>query len=546
VLALIFSVISMLPASKAFCQSAPKPAVVVSIAKFSEQLKDIEYILTASGFAQMKFMAKAMISGYTKGLDPNKDAGVLLYFEEDSETPDFLGFVPVEDIDEMLDVVATVMEVEENDDFITAVADDGTEILIKEQNGYAYMSNKKGRLGSLPDNPEQLVGDIAGKYNLSAQVFGQRIPEKLRTQLLDTIKDSSEQALDAMDEGIQTELQKKNLEMQMRQMKMMLTESDRLLIGMKADAESKRMTTDVEFTALPGSKLAKMMTESKASAPSRFTGFLMDGATFTTNSCARLGKEEAEQYSSMLEDLQKAAIEEMDADGDMSEQDLAVVEKAMGEIADVLKATMKEGLLDTGAVLMLKDGEINFAGGAQIADPKKLESTIKDLVAMAEEKMDGEIEVNLNSGNHKNVTFHEIQIPVPDDEEEVRDAIGDQIEVIVGIGTKEVYIGIGSNPMATLKAGMDGTQMAKEIMQYNLYLQPIMEFAANMEGDETVEAMAEALKEAGNDRISMTSDLIENGMKMQFELQDGILGLIKVGFDAAQGGGGGFDDDFTP
>ena len=545
VLTLILGMLAMLPVSKAYCQSAPDPAVVISIAKFDEQLKDVDYLLQASGFAQMKFMAKAMINGYTKGIDPEKDAGVLLYFEESSTTPNFLGFAPISDLDEMLDVIATVMEVEEDDDFITAVADDGTEILIKESNGYAFFSNKKDMLGTLPDDPSELTGEVAGKYNLSAQVYGQRIPQGLRDELMETIRQSSEDTIDNLDEGLQTEIQRKNLEMQMAQMEMMFNETDRLMFGMKADKDEKRLVMDVEFTGLPNSDLAKMLASSKADQPSRFTGFLMDGATFTHNQCMKISEEEAERYSEMLDDLKKSALEEMDADGDMSEEDLAVVEKAFGSIVEVLQATMKEGLLDSGAVLMLKDGEINFAGGVQVANPKKLEATVKDLAAMAEEKMGGEIEVNLNSGSHKSVTFHNFVIQVPDDEEEMRDALGDQLEIVVGVGSKEVYIGGGSNPTATLKAAMDGTHMAKDMMQYNLFVTPILEFAAEMEGDQTVEAMAAALKESGNDRVSMTSNLIENGIGMQFELQDGILGLIKVGFDSMQGGGGGgFDDDF--
>ena len=82
------------------------------------------------------------------------------------------------------------------------------------------------------------------------------------------------------------------------------------------------------------------------------------------------------------------------------------------------------------------------------------------------------------------------------------------------------------------------------MMQYNINISPILDFAASMEGDPNIEAMAKALKEAGNDRIQMTSDLIDNGVKMRFEMQDGILGLIKVGWDAFQNGGAFPDEDF--
>ena len=540
-LAMAVGVVSMLPIGKAFSQSAPEPAVVISIAKFDEQMNDVNYLLTASGFAQMKFMAGAMIKGYTKGLDSERDAGVMLFLNEDSEEPDVLGFVPVDDIDEMLDVISGFAEVDEGEDVTTIVTDDGQEMMIREKDGVAFFSNKSDMLAELPDEPGKLLGDLPSKYNLSAKLFAQRIPQKMRNQVLDLIRESSEDTFDNFDDDVKAEFQKKNLEMQIKQMEMLFRDSDSVIIGMTADEKSKALVMDIDFTALPDTQLAERMAISKESDKSRFTGFLLDGAAFTQNAIARVHPDDAEQYATMLQDLQKAGIKELDQEADLTEEELNQVKKSVGELVDVINGTLEEGLIDGGAVLMLEEGSINFAAGGQISDPQKLEGTIKDLVVMAEEKMGEEIEVNLNSGSHKNVTLHEVVLQIPDEEEEMRDAFGDQITVVVGIGKKEAYLGAGSNPVALLKKAMDSESETKDMMQYNLNIAPILKFTASMEGDPNVEAMAKALEEAGNDRIQMTSNLIENGMKMRFEMQDGILGLIKVGVDAFQGG---FDDDF--
>ena len=540
-LAMAVGVVSMLPIGKAFSQSAPEPAVVISIAKFDEQMNDVNYLLTASGFAQMKFMAGAMIKGYTKGLDSERDAGVMLFLNEDSEEPDVLGFVPVDDIDEMLDVISGFAEVDEGEDVTTIVTDDGQEMMIREKDGVAFFSNKSDMLAELPDEPGKLLGDLPSKYNLSAKLFAQRIPQKMRDQVLDLIRESSEDTFDNFDDDVKAEFQKKNLEMQIKQMEMLFRDSDSVIIGMTADEKSKALVMDIDFTALPDTQLAERMAISKESDKSRFTGFLLDGAAFTQNAIARVHPDDAEQYATMLQDLQKAGIKELDQEADLTEEELNQVKKSVGELVDVINGTLEEGLIDGGAVLMLEEGSINFAAGGQISDPQKLEGTIKDLVVMAEEKMGEEIEVNLNSGSHKNVTLHEVVLQIPDEEEEMRDAFGDQITVVVGIGKKEAYLGAGSNPVALLKKAMDSESETKDMMQYNLNIAPILKFTASMEGDPNVEAMAKALEEAGNDRIQMTSNLIENGMKMRFEMQDGILGLIKVGVDAFQGG---FDDDF--
>jgi len=233
-LATVVAVVSMLPISKAFCQSLPEPAVVISIAKFSEQMKDVNYLLTASGFAQMKFMAGAMIKGYTKGLDSERDAGVLLYLTPDSQVPDFLGFAPVSDIDEMLDVISAFAEVDEGDDFTKVVTDDGSEMMIKERDGIAFFSNKAKMLDELPENPTKLLGELPSKYNLSAKLFAQRIPESMREQVIDLIRQSSDETFQSFDDNeAQAEFQKKNLELSIKNIEMMFRDSDSTGRGFK-------------------------------------------------------------------------------------------------------------------------------------------------------------------------------------------------------------------------------------------------------------------------------------------------------------------------
>ena len=537
-------IVSMLPVGKAFSQSLPEPAVVISITKFDEQMKDVNYLLTASGFAQMKFMAGAVIKGYTKGLDSKRDAGVLLYLSEDKEEPDFLGFVPVDDIDEMLDVISGFAEVDEGDDFTTIITDGGEEFMIKERDGVAFFSNKSEMFDEIPESPAKLLGDLPKRFNLSAKVFAQRIPKKMRSQFIELIRESSEETFDNFGDDIQAEFQKKNLEMQIKQMEMLFEGSDSLTFGMSADEDSKTLSMDVEFTALPDSKLAERMNITKPDDKSRFTGFLMEGAAFTLNGFARIHPEDAEQYTTTLQDLKKAGLKELNQESDMSEEEFNKVEKSVGELIEVITETLNDGVLDSGAVLVLEEGNVNFAGGGQISDPRKLESTIKDLIIMAEEEMGDEIEVNLNSGSHKNITLHEIVLQVPDEEEEMRDMLGDQITLVVGIGTKEAFIAGGSNPVDLLKKAIDGKTDTSHMMQYNVNIIPILKFAASIEGDPNVEAMADALEESGGDRIQMTSNLIKNGVKMRFEMQDGILGLIKVGVESFQSGGAFPEGDF--
>lgn len=551
ILGLFVSVVTLLPISQAYCQSPPPPAVIISIAEFDEQLNDVKYILTASGFPEMNFMAAAMIKGYAKGVDGKKPAGVLLFFNEDSDEPDFLGLVPVSNIDDILDIISNTSqaEIEEGDDFTTIIPPAGPEIFVKESEGYAFFSNKQSMIEDQAGSPKELIGELSSKYNLSAQIFSQRIPEKLRNNVLQMIRDSSEQTFDSLGESdLPAQLQRQNFQIQMKQMEMMFKQTDRLMIGMSADKDTKSLYVDIIYTGLPGSELAEKLAKSKSDQPTRFSGFLMDGAAFTQNGTSHIQKEDADETSKMMDEVLETIISEMDQDGDLTEEELEFVKKSFGSLVEIAQETLAEGTLDTGAVLLLNEGDVNFAAGVRVADPRKVEKIVKELAAMAEQKLGSELEVNLNSGSHKDVTFHQFVVQIPDDQDDVRNILGDQFTLVVGIGKKEVYLAAGTNPIATLKRAMDGNHPVENIGQFNLYLAPILKFAASVKSNPATESMAELFNESGNDRIRMTSALIENGTHMRFEMQDGVLGLIKAGFNAFNEMNGqgfpGANDDF--
>ena len=397
-------------------------------------------------------------------------------------------------------------------------------------------------LEDLPSDPGAELGDLPKKYNLAARILPQRVPQSLKDQALSMIEEGSQQTLDQLDEGIQTELQRKNLEMQMQQFEMFMNQTDELTIGWGVDSDAMNLYMDVELVGTEGSEMATKLAGSKPEKPTRFSGFLMDGAAFTMNSNSKLAADEAETYGGMLEDLKSTVIEGLNEDGGFSDEEFEVVEKSVGGMFDVMKDTMSQGVFDGGAVVMLDDGQINMAIGMQVADPQKVEQIVKDLIPMMKEKADGEMEVQLNAGSHKDVTFHEIMIAVPENEEEARQIFGDQLTISLGIGKQDVYFGAGSAPTDLIKKAMDETHPSEYLQQFNIFVQPILKAASSMGAPPELEALSAKLEEVGKDRIRVISNLIDNGVSTRFEMQDGILSLIKVGVESFQAGGFPEDD----
>jgi hypothetical protein len=87
-----------------------------------------------------------------------------------------------------------------------------------------------------------------------------------------------------------------------------------------------------------------------------------------------------------------------------------------------------------------------------------------------------------------------------------------------------------------------GPSEAQPSFQMNFYMANIMKIASRASDDDpTAKKMAKKLAETGGDRIRMVTEYIPNGYRGQFEIQDGILSMIKVAADAFSGGG--MDDE---
>ncbi len=548
---LMAGVLLLTPLNQASAQSTPEPSIVVSIAQLDRQLDTVNYLVEASGFGQMGFLIKVQADQYLKGIDRTKPAGALLYFSEDSPEPKVLGFLPVKNLEDILDTLAdNAGEIEEGDEYTTLITDGEDEVLIKQVGDYAFFSDSEELFENIPDNVGEMLGELPNQYNIAFKVFGQRIPQALRDQAIDLIRKGYEAQLDQMSDvdELQAQLQEKNFEIQMEQMKGFINETDYLTIGMNADQESGSMFMDVEFVGLEGSKLAEQCAAAADSGSSRFSGFLMEGSAFNFNVCTNILESDAEQYNGMIDQVKEEIINGIDEDGALSDEELEQIEDIVESFLLAMNETIKSGKIDGGGVLMLGEG-INAAIGVQMADPSKFEEGIKKAIALAEQKADDKFEANMNSGSHDGVNFHEFIVPVPEDEEEARKFIGEELTIIVGIGKDAVYLAIGNDPVELLIKAMDASKTAPEEKavnsQYNLNLIPILRFAASIEGDEVIEAMVDALAEEGQDRIRIVADTTDKGMKMRFEMQDGILKLISVAVEnlgGAFGGGGG--DDF--
>ena len=546
---MLVGAVSLLTAERGVCQSTTEPAIVISFANIDEQLDDIAYLATAASeeMGQMSGLIKMQAQGFTRGINTKKSAGMLMYFDDGAMAPTTLAFLPIENMDDLLDTIAGFAELDEGDDIVTIIPDNGQEISMKKVGNYAFMSDSPEALERAPENPSKLLNKMADQYNISATVFPQRIPESLRQQALDLIELGYEQNMQLLDElePMQAELQQESFDMQMEQMENLFNDTEQIVVAMAADEKAQAIYFDFVMTAKPGSKMVEQIAEAKKAGKSKFSGFLMDGASMTANMTTQITPDIRQQYQSMIETAQKEMGELMDANADMTDDQVEVATDLVNSLFDVFKDTVDAGRFDMGAMMMTDDGKMNFVMGAEMADPDKLEDAVKDVVKMAEKEIGDNVQFNLNAGSHLGTTMHEILIDVPASEEEAQAVFGDQITVVIGIGKDAVYFGIGDQPETHLKKAMDQSANASStdndtMMQVNVFMAPMLQFASGMPGAEMLEMISDAVQ-PGGDRIQIRSDYIENGTKTRFEIQDGVLQLLGAAGGMMGGMGGGAD-----
>ena len=526
--------VALLPSQTSFAQSAPQPAVVVSFAPMEEQLNDMKYMVEASGFGNMNFLIQSQLKHFTSGIDSNRPSGVSLFFEGDDPQPKWLGMLAIENVDDLLDRIADFADVDEDGDMITIIPPTDEEIYAKEKNGYLFIVDDEKMFDRIPASPVDTLGDLPSQFNLAARVFGQRIPKALRQKAIELINEGYTRQMEELGEA-----NDEFLDAQMEQIKSFVNDTEEMMIGFAADEEAGKFTSKVIFRSTPGSELAKRCNVMKDMSAGNFTGFVNPESAFDSNMTAKLVKEDIDGYKTLLDQVRSQILEEIDADGELNESEFEELENLADEVVAVLSETVESGVLAGGAVMMLEDGSMNFASGLKLADPKRLEASIRSLAEMAQQKAGDLVELKFESGSHDDIVFHTVNVTVPEFEEEAQNVLGDKVSIVIGIAGDAAYLGVGQDPVPLLISSIDKSKTPQELeslTQYNVYLTPILRFASKITSEAGLTQMVDVLEESGKDRISVFSDVIENGIESRIEMQDGILALIKTGAEAFQSG----------
>ena len=532
------------PAAGALAQqrggAAAQPVAVISVASFDALKADAGYLTRAAGVPSLGTFFELSAAAYTTGLDTTKSSGVYVTMEGDQ--PRAVAFVAVKDLKAALaNLEEQIGKPVERDNGVLEIGLD-RKAFVKEQEGWAFVSDRAENLTALPMDPSTLLAGLEGKYALAARVNMQNLPAEVRRMAIDELKKGFEQQLETARANSDNpeavdKLGRGTLDSLVRT----IEESDQITLGWAVDSAGRRTFLDVSITAVPGTELARRMALAKDS-PTRFAGFRLPDAAVTVSSAAALPKESVEQLVALIGVGRQQAMEGIDNDASLPDDAARTAAKGVvNQLMDLIQSTIEEGKVDFGASLVLEPGSFTFASGTTVADGAEASRLLARVVELAKNEPDFP-DVKLNAARHGDVNLHTISIPVPEDDADARRLLGERFEIVLGTAPKSFYVALGKEPMVALKGAIDKSAQASDPLasplRLELALTPILKFAQSVQDNPALELAVTAIERSGGkDRVAITSEAIENGVRTRIEVEDGILQLVGTVVRILQGPG---------
>ncbi|QDU54856.1 hypothetical protein [Aeoliella mucimassa] len=514
-----------------------KPIAVISATNYTELLSDVDFLGQFGGQVKAGQQADSMLMLFTQqqglqGLDKSKPWGAVVLTDGFQFVP--VVCLPVTDYDKLL-ALPTMFQMGVSDvgDGISEIEIPNQSIYVKKSGNWAFLAQAPEMLESTPADPAKLFNSLAKDYDLGVRVMVQNVPEMYRSIAIEQIRAGAQQGLQQMpnetDEAF--EARSKMTEANIEQLVKLVNELDELEIGFNTEPEAGNVTLDFTCSGIAGSDLGNQIA-SYTPVGTKFSGCIKEGAAIQFNLTSETPSDVLDsqrdammgQLSSLRQQIMNAIDQEVDLP---NEEARDTVKEAIGDLMDSLEATALTGKLDMAGYFDVSDDSLSMVAGGYAKETSKIESALKKLAALVEgdPNFPG---INWNADSHAGCTIHSLSIPVPADEEDAREMLGESLDVALALGDDTFYLAAGANSMSNMKAAMDASGGSSDVvkpMKISVALTPLVRLGLKAEPDATGEAMLDALttKSEGEDQIHVTVDMVDGKARYRLELEKGVL-----------------------
>ena len=346
-----------------------KPVAVVALSGYDALAEDADFIGSLAGMPGVSQMAEQMILMSTEnqglaGLDKSKPIGVIVQ----TDGMNFSGAIclPVSDLEKLLVALQGLgVTSEDQVDGITGINAMGQSLFAKSGDGWVFLGPQPEMLEGLPEDPSKLFSPLTELYDLGIRAYVQNIPEVFRDMAVAQL----EMGMDAATQRLPNESdeafgqRKAMLDLQLKPLKQMINELDEFTLGLAIDSGQQRTFLDMAYTAVSDSDLAERISLN-SNPKTNYAGFFQPDAAMMISFASKVSEADLAQMDQMFDALRKqlstAIQEEADLESDAARD---LLKAALNDFLDAIKATMKSGKFDGGAVLNLSPGAATFGDG---------------------------------------------------------------------------------------------------------------------------------------------------------------------------------------
>jgi hypothetical protein len=522
-----------------------KPIAVITFSGYDELMTDIECIGKLSDQPDLVKMIEGPLTMMTQGkglagLDKSRPWGVVV-LAGDTPMPTGYGFIPVTKLEDLLAVLKDLgMEASDAGDGATKISGPkGQTIFVKQKGDWAYICMSEDGFADVAADPAKLLGDLPKKYNLSVRLLIQNIPSSLRETATGFMRMGMQAGMEKMpDESDEDHaLRMKMAQNSIEQTRKMLEEIDSIFLGFAIDEKAESAHLDVELTAIAGTDWAKQLSAIKK-GKTAFGGFYQSDAALTICQFATLDKTQQEQLNNSLA-MYRAMLNRAITGQDLGDDEKAKAKQMVDDIVKVFEDTIATGKMDFGAAVSLEPAKSTIIAGGSIADGAAVDKIVRDLAAIAKaEQPEAAKMLKLDAAEYAGIKFHSLTIALSEEmesREQLVGIIGEEVKLVLGVGGKQIYLGVGDGALDKLKAAIDQSksEAGKEVspVRMSLSVTSIAKLVGELAEDFTAKMVASsisaALESAGDDdHITVVGDAIPNGVRYRLTFQKGILKVL--------------------
>jgi len=527
------------PASAA----APKPVAVVSVAAYDELKGDLEMVGRIIDDPTLATRMEGLLKFFTKdkgleGLDKTKPLGAAIFL--DGEKPSGYAFLPVSDFDQLLDVLKPYLgEVKDLGDGLYEVSGKGKPACLKVQDGWVFVSDRREMLCDVPDDPAKLLAGLHRRFDLGIRINATNVPDAVRQKLLGRMERDLAKELERKpdEDDVEYALRKGVTKKFLGALATGINDLDQVTLGLALDHEAEKALGELSITAVEGSKTAKVL-EELGGAETAFAGFRLPGAVLTIQGTSQCTIATEEELAWFFEKVRTKIFEEIDEDEENQEK-AKVLKHVIGGVMEVAQETIAAGKIDGAGSVVLRPDAVTLVGARHIADGPKLEAALAPLVPLIRQEAPeiASLVAKTKTEQFEDVLLHIATIRIPEkvkDRDKLIRVVGENPQLVLGIGPEAVYVAAGKDAVKTLKQAIKrsadrGPQPARPL---DVTFSPgaLAKFIAELgdEGDreKAARAVAALEKTPGKDRVKLAVQPIPRGLKIRLEVEPGVLRMI--------------------